>query len=79
MFKLYHVIVAVWMRFSVMSDGAKYMAVFHLTIDLLLLAALVAFVVVGLTRDPNAFVVWVPLLSVALYFRFKQTKERWKL
>jgi len=79
MSKLYHAIVAVWMRFSVMSDGAKYMAMFHLTIDLLLLAALAGFVFVGLTRDSNAFVVWVPFLSVVLYFRVKQTRARWTL
>ena len=79
MSKLYHAIVAVWMRFSVMPDGAKYMAMFHLTIDLLLLTTLIGFVFVGLTRDPNAFVVWVPFLSVALYFRVKQTRARWTL
>lgn len=47
-------------------------------VDLGLLAAFCAFIWVGLVKDGNAFVIWVPGLAILLFFRAKQMIARWK-
>lgn len=66
-------------KWELMSPSERVYAVWNGSADFVLLVFLIAAVRVGATTDPNAFVFWVPFLSIALFFRFKQMRTRWGL
>ena len=66
-------------HYDAMDPKTQSAARRHLSIDLVILIFLGLMVWVGLTRDPNAFYIWVPLLCVFAWVRFRQARQRWSL
>ena len=66
-------------KFGTMPTAWQLSALLNLLLDAFLFAFLIGMVFIGMTRDPNAFIIWVPLLAVACWFQFKQAGRRWSL
>ena len=66
-------------KFGTMPTAWQLYALLNMLLDAFLLAFLLGMVWVGATKDPNAFVIWVPLLAFVCWFRFKQAGRRWSL
>ena len=55
----------------------KLFAVINLLVDVLLTLFLLGMIWVGATRDPYAYVFWVPFLLFVLVMRLRQARQRW--
>ncbi|MGH6651108.1 MAG: hypothetical protein ACREB7_08255 [Sphingopyxis sp.] len=60
-----------------MTTKQKILELLQLLADMALTIFLLLMIVVGLTRDPNAFYFWVPFLSFVLWARVRQARRRW--
>lgn len=75
--KLFYWLTTAQIRYAAMSAGERSNAMFQTGIDISLALLLGVALVVGVTSEPAAFVVWVPLFAVGLFFRVRQARERW--
>jgi hypothetical protein len=66
-------------RWGSWSPEQKFRAVANAGVDAVLIIFFLGAVWVGLTADFNEFFFWVPLSGAAIYFRFKQMRQRWAL
>lgn len=64
-------------RYRAMTTKEKILELLQLLADTTLTIFLLLMIVVGFTRDPNAFYFWVPFLSFVLWARVSQARRRW--
>lgn len=64
-------------RYDAMKPGEQFWAIWHLSIDVLLVMSLMLMVYLGLTQMVGAFYFWVPFLGILTWVRFKQARRRW--
>jgi hypothetical protein len=76
---LYAWMVQVRTKWETMSYGEQRAAMWNGLADGLLGTAFLYFVWNGLTEDPYTFVFWAPFTGVALFYRYRQMQQRWKL
>jgi uncharacterized membrane protein len=64
-------------RYRAMTTKEKILELLQLLADTALTIFLLLMIVVGFTRNPNAFYFWVPFLSFVLWARVRQARRRW--
>lgn len=70
-------IVGLITHWSSLSYSEQIYVVWNTAFDVFLVAFLGLMIWVGLTTDPNAFLIWVPLLAFAVFWRLRQLPKRW--
>jgi hypothetical protein len=76
---IYRTLIALIARWHGMTYREQVYAGWHASFDLLLIVMLLAFLWNGIHGSLVVFVFWVPFLLVAIFFRLKQARERWRL
>ena len=76
---IYQALVALISKWHAMSYKDQVYATWHAAFDLLLVVMLLAFLWNGIHGSLVVFVFWVPFLAIAIFFRFKQARRRWRL
>ncbi|MFA6114873.1 MAG: hypothetical protein WC729_12790 [Sphingomonas sp.] len=75
--KLFYWLTTAQVRYAAMSAGERSDAMLQTAIDLCVAVLLGFALVVGVTREPAAFLFLIPLFAVGLFFRVRQARERW--